>query len=165
MAKELPQITFDFFPDDERPKEFLSGQPVPPPVPQKPKGTRGRKKLKETEPEEPIEIPEDEVLFQKAYYGIGEVAEMFKVNISLIRHWENEFDILQPRKNRKGDRFFRPIDIKNLVLIHDLVRRRKFTLEGAKEFLKKNQKAKEKHEMIQSLQKIKSFLLELKANL
>jgi DNA-binding transcriptional MerR regulator len=163
MDKELPQITFDFSPEDEGPKEFLSGQPVHPP--QKPKSTRGRKKLKETEPEEPIEIPDDEVLFQKAYYGIGEVAEMFKVNISLIRHWENEFDILEPRKNRKGDRFFRPIDIKNLVLIHDLVRRRKFTLEGAKEFLKKNQKAREKHELIQSLQKIKNFLLELKANL
>lgn len=163
MDKELPQITFDFSPDEEGPKEFLSGRPAQPP--QKPKSTRGRKKLKEAEPEEPIEIPEDEILFQKAYYGIGEVAEMFKVNVSLIRHWEKEFDILEPRKNRKGDRFFRPVDIKNLVLIHDLVRRRKFTLEGAKEFLKKNQKAREKHELIQSLQKIKGFLLELKANL
>lgn len=163
MAKELPQITFDFFPEDEGPKEFLSGQPVQPP--QKPKSTRGRKKLKEAEPEDPIEVPEDEILFQKAYYGIGEVAEMFKVNVSLIRHWEKEFDILEPRKNRKGDRFFKPTDIKNLVLIHDLVRRRKFTLEGAKEFLKMNKKAKEKHDVIQSLQKIRSFLLELKANL
>lgn len=163
MAKELPQILFDFFPEDEGPKEFLSGQPLPPP--QKAKSTRGRKKLKGTEPEEPIDIPDDELLFQKAYYPIGEVAEMFKVNISLIRHWEKEFDILQPRKNRKGDRHFRPVDIKNLVLIHDLVRRRKFTLEGAKAFLKKNQKAKEKHEVIQSLQKIRGFLLELKANL
>lgn len=163
MAKDLPQILFDFFPEEEAPKEFLSGQPVPPP--QKPKSTRGRKKLKDSEPEEPIEIPDDDILFQKAYYPIGEVAEMFKVNISLIRHWEKEFDILKPRKNGKGDRYFRPVDVKNLVLIHDLVRRRKFTLEGAKEFLKKNQKAKEKHEVIQSLQKIRSFLLELKANL
>lgn len=163
MAKELPQITFDFFPDDEGPKEFLSGQPVPPP--QKPKATRGRRKLKDTEPDEPVEVPDDEVLFKKAYYGIGEVATMFKVNVSLIRNWEKEFDILQPRKNRKGDRFFRPEDVKNLVLIHDLVRRRKYTLEGAREFLKQNKKAKEKHEMIQSLQKIRSFLLELKANL
>lgn len=163
MAKERPQITFDFSAGDEAPKEFLSGQQVNPP--QKAKSTRGRKRLKEAEPEEPIEVPEDEILFQKAYYGIGEVAEMFKVNISLIRHWENEFDILQPRKNRKGDRFFKPTDVKNLVLIHDLIRRRKYTLEGAKEFLKQNTKAKEKHEMIQSLQKIKSFLLELKASL
>lgn len=163
MAKDLPQITFDFFPEEEGPTEFLSGQPVQPS--QKPKQARGRKKLKDTEPEEPIEIPEDEILFQKAYYPIGEVAAMFKVNVSLIRGWEKEFDILEPRKNRKGDRFFKPSDIKNLVLIHDLVRRRKFTLEGAKEFLKKNKKVSQKHEMIQSLQKIRSFLLELKANL
>lgn len=163
MDKELPPILFESFASDEEPREFFSGQPVRPP--QKPKSTRGRKKLKDAEPEEPLQVPEDEILFQKAYYGIGEVAEMFKENISLIRHWEKEFDILQPRKNRKGDRFFRPEDVKNLVLIHDLVRRRKFTLEGAKEYLKQNQKVKQKHEMIQSLQRIKNFLLELKANL
>ena len=164
MAKETPQITFDFSGDDETPREFLSGQPVQPP--QKKKSTRGRKPLKETaELEEPIEVPEDEVLFQKAYYPIGEVAQMFKVNVSQIRYWETEFDILQPRKNRKGDRLFRPEDIKNIQLIHDLIRRRKFTLEGAREFLKKNKKAREAHELIASLQKIRVFLLELKANL
>lgn len=163
MNKERPSITFESFSGSEEPNQFFSGQPVQPP--QKPKSTRGRKKLKDIEPEEPLEIPEDEILFQKAYYGIGEVSEMLKENISLIRHWEKEFDILQPRKNRKGDRFFRPEDIKNLVLIHDLVRRRKFTLEGAKDYLKQSQKVKEKHEMIQSLQKVKTFLLELKANL
>jgi DNA-binding transcriptional MerR regulator len=84
---------------------------------------------------------------------------------SLIRYWETEFDILQPRKNRKGDRFFRPVDVKNLVLIYDLLRRRKFTIEGAKDYLKKDKKAEEKFKMIQSLEKIKSFLLELKASL
>lgn len=165
MAKERSQITFEFSNENEAPKEFLSGQPVQPP--NKAKSTRGRKKIKDTDitNDEPIEVPEDEALFQKAYYGIGEVAQMFKVNISQLRYWENEFDILVPRKNRKGDRFFRPVDIKNLQLIHDLIRRRKFTMEGAKEFLKKNKKAKEAHELIASLQKIKTFLLELKANL
>ena len=112
-----------------------------------------------------IQIPEDEILFQKQYYSIGEVATMFRENQSLIRYWETEFDILQPRKNRKGDRFFRPVDIKNLVMIYDLLRRRKFTIEGAKDYLKKNKKAEEKFAMIQSLQKIRAFLLELKANL
>ena len=112
-----------------------------------------------------INIPPDEVLFEKQYYPIGQVAEMFRENQSLIRYWETEFDILEPRKNRKGDRFFRPVDIKNLVLIHDLLRRRKFTIEGAKEYLKKNKKAEERFAAIQSLQKAKAFLLELKANL
>jgi DNA-binding transcriptional MerR regulator len=163
MAKEQGQITFDFSDEGEPQREFLSGQPVQPP--KKKKGIRGRKKLKEIELEEPVEIPEDEVLFGKAYWGISEVAEMFKVPLSQVRYWENEFDVLQPKKNKKGDRYFRPVDVKNLQLIHDLVRRRKFTLEGAKEYLKKNKGAKQNHEMIASLQKIKTFLLELKANL
>ncbi|OQP58684.1 hypothetical protein A4R26_03455 [Niastella populi] len=90
---------------------------------------------------------------------------MFGVNQSLLRFWENEFDIIQPRKNRKGDRHFRPIDIKNLELIYDLLRRRKLTIEGAKDFLKKNTKAAAHFEMIQSLQSLKGFLLEIKAAL
>lgn len=168
MDKDLTQITFDFSSEDEGPKEFLSGQPVQPPQPpeKKKKSTRGRKPLREYEIlDDAIEVPEDEVLFQKAYYPIGEVAQMFKVNISQLRYWENEFDALQPKKNRKGDRLFRPEDIKTLQLIHDLIRRRKFTMEGAKDFLKKNKKAKETHELIASLQKIRTFLLELKAHL
>lgn len=132
----------------------------------KPISTRGRRSLKEFGVRaDLIDIPPDEILFQKQYYAIGEVAGMFKENQSLIRYWETEFDILQPRKNRKGDRFFRPVDIKNLVLIHDLLRRRKFTIEGAKEYLKKNKKAEEKFAAIQSLEKVKAFLLELKASL
>lgn len=163
MAKEQTQITFEFSDEGEPQKEFLSGQRVP--STKKEKATHGRKKSNEIELEEPIEVPEDEVLFQKAYWGISEVAQMFKVNNSQIRHWENEFDILEPKKNSRGDRYFRPIDVKNMQLIHDLIRRRKFTLEGAKEFLKKNKQAKGKYEMIASLQKLKIFLLELKANL
>jgi DNA-binding transcriptional MerR regulator len=130
------------------------------------KSTRGRKSLKTLAGEiDLINIPDDEVLFQRQYYAIGEVAEMFHVNASLLRYWETEFDILQPRKNRKGDRHFRPIDIKNLQLIHDLLRRRKLTIEGAKDFLKRNKKTQERFELIQSLQKIKGFLLEIKASL
>jgi DNA-binding transcriptional MerR regulator len=129
-------------------------------------GRRGRRSLKDIAANaDLIQVPEDEILFQKQYYSIGEVAGMFRENQSLIRYWETEFDILQPRKNRKGDRFFRPVDIKNLVLIYDLLRRRKFTIEGAKDYLKNNKKAEEKFSMIQSLEKIKGFLLELKANL
>ena len=133
---------------------------------EKRRSPRGRLSLKEVHLNaDLIQIPPDEILFQKQYYSIGEVSKWFRVNQSLIRYWETEFDILEPRKNRKGDRFFRPIDVKNLVLIHDLLRRRKFTIEGAKEFLKKNKKADEKFKMIQSLEKIKGFFNELKASL
>jgi DNA-binding transcriptional MerR regulator len=132
----------------------------------KPVSTRGRRSLKSMNQDaDQVQIPEDEVLFKKQYYAIGEVATMFHVNQSLIRYWETEFDILKPKKNRKGDRFFRPIDVKNLVLIYDLLRRRKFTIEGAKEYLKKNKKAEEKFAVIQSLENLKSFLQQLKSEL
>jgi len=127
---------------------------------------RGRKSLKQVAAEaDLIDIPGDEVLFSKQYYSMGEVAEMFRVNQSLLRFWETEFTILQPRKNKKGDRHFRPVDIKNLHLIYHLLRQRKYTIEGAKDFLKKNKKAEERFETIQRLQRIKAFLLELKAQL
>lgn len=133
--------------------------------PSKPK-TRGRKSIKEMSMEADLpEIPEDEVLYSKQYYGIGEVASMFKVNTSLLRYWESEFDVLKPRKNGKGDRFFRPDDIKNLQLIHHLLRQKKFTIEGAKEYLKNSKKSKEKFEMIKQLEQLKRFLLEMKAGL
>lgn len=128
--------------------------------------TRGRRSLRDNAIRaDLIDVPADEELFSKSYYPIGEVARMFGENQSLIRYWESEFDLLKPRKNKKGDRYFRPVDIKNLVLIHDLLRRRKFTIEGAREYLKKNKKAEEKFAMIQSLERIKAFFLELKAQL
>ena len=178
MPKEFTQITFDFFsepPAEASPpeaKQEVADAPTPEkqaasvatevPGPKK----RGRKKLSELDAGNTItEVPEDEILFQKQYYSIGEVSTMFRVNNSLLRYWEKEFDVLKLRKNRKGDRFFRPTDIKTVELIYDLLRRRKFTIEGAKTFLKKQKQIKEKHELIQSLQKLRSFLLELKANL
>lgn len=134
-------------------------------TPAKPK-TRGRKSIKEMSMEADLpEIPEDEILFTKQYYGIGEVASMFKVNTSLLRYWESEFDILKPRKNGKGDRFFRPEDVKNLQIIHHLLRQKKFTIEGAKEYLRNNKKSKEKFEMVRQLEQLKRFLLEMKAGL
>ncbi len=128
---------------------------------------RGRKSTKDIYTNiELIEVPEDEILNQKLYYSISEVARWFKVNTSQIRFWENEFDILQPRKNRKGDRLFRVEDIKNLQLIYYLLRNRKFSIEGAKEYLKINiNKAKINHQLAESLIKFRSFLLELKTNL
>ena len=137
----------------------------PPPLSSKRSG-RGRRPLRDniTAGDEP-NIPSDEILFSKQYYSMGEVATMFQVNHSLLRFWESEFDILQPRKNKKGDRHFRPVDIKNLQLIYDLLRRRKLTIEGARNFLKQHKNSQERFEMIRSLQQLKSFLLELKASL
>jgi DNA-binding transcriptional MerR regulator len=130
------------------------------------KQTRGRMSLKDMDAGvDLIEVPEDDVLFEKMYYPIGTVAGMFKVNHSLIRFWENEFDILKPKKNGKGDRLFRPEDVKNLKLIYHLLRERKYTIEGAKDFLKNNKKKDEKFAMIESLKKLKSFLNDLRANL
>jgi DNA-binding transcriptional MerR regulator len=128
--------------------------------------TRGRKKLTDVDPNGGIiDVPEDDVLFQKKYYGIGLVADMFKVNISLIRFWEKEFDILKPKLNGKGDRHFRPEDVKNLKLIHHLLREKKYTIEGAREFLRKNKKSEEVFGVIEDLKKTKLFLNELKLSL
>ncbi len=158
----LSQINFEF--DDELQKKNEEKKSLA--IPENQKLKRGRRSLKKTDVEPNIiEVPEDNILFQKQYYSIGDVASMFKENTSLIRYWENEFPILRPKKNKKGDRFFRPEDVKNLKMIYHLLRERKYTIEGAKEFLKNNKAAGDKHEMIESLEKIKLFLLELKNNL
>lgn len=112
-----------------------------------------------------LNIPPDEILFQRQYYTMRETSGMFGISHSMLRYWENEFDVLQPRKNRKGDRYFRPVDIKNLQLIYNLLKVRKFTIEGAKEYLRKHNKALDTFELIQKLEKMKLFLQELKAHL
>ena len=133
-------------------------------LPKQPK--RGRRKITEVYiTADLIDVPDDEILFQKKYYSIGKVAEMFKVNISLIRFWEKEFDILKPKLNGKGDRHFRPEDVKNLKLIHHLLREKKYTIEGANDFLKKNKKSDEVFAVIEELQRTKLFLLDLKMSL
>ncbi|MDQ3550880.1 MAG: MerR family transcriptional regulator [Bacteroidota bacterium] len=163
MSKELNQIYFDFV-KEEIPEESLPGKPAQQPK-EKIKSSRGRKSLKDMAEEAfGVQVPEDEILFQKQYYSIGDVASMFKVNTSLLRFWESEFG-WHLRKNKKGDRFFTPKDIKAVQLIHDLLRRRRFTIEGAKDFLKKNKQADEKYILIQSMQRLRGFLLELKAHL
>lgn len=136
-----------------------------PPLPTK--STRGRKSLKNLElSSQYIRVPEDEELFKKHYYTITEVAQMFNVNPSLLRFWEAEFPVqLRLRKNGKGDRFFTPQNIKTVEKIWFLLRERKLTIEGARDYFKKNKKVDEKISMIQSLQKLKTFLLEMKASL
>jgi DNA-binding transcriptional MerR regulator len=152
---------------DASPKKKRGRKPNAAPLVAPTPGKRGRISLKDAETSaDLIEIPADEILFQKQYYSIGQVAEMFHANHSLIRMWSNEFEgIIQTRKNKKGDRYFRPEDVKTLQLIHHLIRERKFTIQGARDFLKKNKNVNAHYEMVASLQKIKSFLLEIKASL
>jgi DNA-binding transcriptional MerR regulator len=103
---------------------------------------------------------------EKIYYSIGEVAELFNVAPSLIRFWESEFEIIQPKKNRKGNRQFTKEDIDNVRTIFHLVKEKGFTLQGAKEMLKNDSQAvKDKMEMIESLKKIRLFLTEVREKL
>lgn len=107
-----------------------------------------------------VELPE------KRYYSIGEVAEAFQVNTSLLRYWEKEFDVLKPKKNAKGNRKFTPQDIRNLELIYHLVKERGFTLEGAKIHLQENkQKTLDTFEIIRKLETVKAELLKIKDQL
>jgi DNA-binding transcriptional MerR regulator len=102
----------------------------------------------------------------KLYYAIGEVAQMFEVNASMIRFYEKEFDILQPKLNAKGNRLFKPEDVENLKIIFDLIKNKGYTLQGAKEFLKNNSdSAKENIRVIASLEKMKAFMLDLQAQM
>lgn len=111
-------------------------------------------------------MPYKEKEITKLYYSIGEVAEMFKVSASMIRFWESKFDILNPKKNKKGDRFFTLRDIENLKLLYHLIKERGFTLEGAKRKLNQNpEDVIENFEIVESLKKIKRFLIEVKEKL
>ncbi len=102
----------------------------------------------------------------KLYYSIGEVAEMFDVNTSLIRYWEKEFEIIQPKKNKKGNRYFTPEDIDNIKLIYHLVKEKGMTLRGAQQKLKDNKEETiNTFEILQRLENIKTTLLEIKNEL
>jgi DNA-binding transcriptional MerR regulator len=103
---------------------------------------------------------------EKIYYSIGEVAEMFNVAPSLIRFWESEFELIHPKKNRKGNRQFTKEDIDNVRTIYHLVKEKGFTLQGAKEMLRNDtQSVKNKMELLDSLKKVRSFLVEVRERL
>ncbi len=102
----------------------------------------------------------------KLFYSIGEVAKMFDVNTSLIRFWEKEFDIIKPKKNKKGNRLFTQADVDNFHIIYHLVKERGFTLDGAKKKLKENKEETINNiEVVKTLKKLKQFLLELKEDI
>ena len=103
---------------------------------------------------------------EKLFYKIGEVAILFDVNVSLIRFWEKEFDILKPKKNKKGNRMFTKKDVANLTVIYHLVKERGFTLEGAKQKLKENKgDTIDNIEIVNHLKDIRNFLVKLREEL
>lgn len=103
---------------------------------------------------------------EKKYFSIGEVAEQLNIAPSQIRFWEGEFDVIKPQKNRSGKRQFTREDIEKLKMVYHLVKEKGYTLQGAKQMLKNNNKGlKDKMEMIESLEEVKAFLMELKHKL
>ena len=111
-------------------------------------------------------MPYKEFEVKKIYYSIGDVAQMFNVNTSLIRYWETEFSILKPQKNKKGNRLFTIEDIDNLKIIYHLVKEKGYTLQGAKDYFANNSNSeKQKQKLIYSLERIKDFLLKIKEEL
>ena len=103
---------------------------------------------------------------ERLYYSIGEVAGMFSVNPSLIRFWEKEFDVIKPKRNKKGTRFFTTKDVDNLHLIYNLVKERGYTLQGAKQKINKNPaEAYDELQLINALKRARNFLLEIKKEL
>jgi DNA-binding transcriptional MerR regulator len=108
-----------------------------------------------------LSLPED-----KLFFTISEVAEYFNVNASLIRFWEKEFQLIKPQKNKKGNRLFTRKDIENIRLIYHLVKEKGFTLQGAKEKLKAdNRKITQTTEAIDSLNRVRTFLVSLREQL
>lgn len=100
----------------------------------------------------------------KLYYSMSEVAEMFDVNQSLIRYWESKFDSLRPKKNKKGNRMFRPEDIENFKIIYHLVKECGMTLDGAKRAMKQQgaEKVSRNAELLEKLQSVRSMLAEVR---
>ncbi len=100
------------------------------------------------------------------FYSMGEVSEMLDVKPSLVRYWEGQFDVLKPKKNKKGNRLFSPEDVEMLKLIYHLVKERGMTLEGAKKSLKQNKKSISRDsELLERLQRVRSLLEEVREDL
>jgi len=71
----------------------------------------------------------------KMYYSISEVSVMTGVKPHVLRYWESEFPTLRPKKNRAGNRNYRPKDIQAILVIRDLLYKEKFTISGARKKL------------------------------
>ena len=111
-------------------------------------------------------MPYKDKPIEKKYFSIGDVAKKFKVAASLIRYWEQEFDNIRPKKNAKGNRRFTAKDIKEVEIVYHLVKEKGYTLQGAKELIeKKRTETEDTKEVIDSLKKVRQFLVDLKEEL
>jgi DNA-binding transcriptional MerR regulator len=108
-------------------------------------------------------MPYKEKKVEKLYYSIGEIAGMLDVPVSTVRFWDNEFEVLKPAKNKKGNRLFTQSDVKNLRIIHHLLKEEGMTLSGVKKKMSESwEETNYKFEISESLLKIKSMILDLK---
>ncbi len=111
-------------------------------------------------------MPYKERDISKMYYSMGEVSAMFDVNQSLLRYYEKEFEVLQPKKNKKGNRYFTPEDIESLKVIFHLIRDKGYTIQGAKDHLKNNlNTSKDQQSVISALEHLRNFLIEVRDQL
>ncbi len=105
---------------------------------------------------------------EKLFYSMGEVSEMFDVNPSLLRHWETQFSVIRPKRNKKGNRLYTPQDVENLKLIYHLVKEQGMTLEGAKKALRRKRPqdgANRDLELLERLQRVRALLEEVREEL
>lgn len=108
-------------------------------------------------------MPYKEIKIEKVFYSIGEVAEIFELQASTLRYWEQEFSVLKPKRNKKGTRYYTKKDIDNLRLIHHLVKERGLTIKGAKQKIKENRSDLDNsHEVVKRLQRIRSILVKIR---
>lgn len=109
---------------------------------------------------------DNESEIEKLYYSIGEVSEIVGQEPHVLRYWEEEFDVLDPRKNRAGRRVYTEEDIDTIERIRRLLRDEKYTIEGARQVIERDErKAEVQAEIEDDLRSLRSFLVELRDQL
>lgn len=105
---------------------------------------------------------------EKLFYTMGEVSELFDVNPSLLRYWEEQFPKLRPKRNKKGNRLYTPQDVELLKTIYHLVKERGMKIEGARRALREEHRpgsVARNAELTERLQRIRALLVEVREEL
>ncbi|MEF8816404.1 MAG: MerR family transcriptional regulator [Salinibacter sp.] len=109
-------------------------------------------------------MPEDEI--EKLYYSIGEVGEIVDQEPHVLRYWEQEFEVLSPRKNRAGRRVYTEEDVATVERIRHLLKEEKYTIEGARQAIARRDASTEPEgDLEDDLEALRSFLVELREQL